>query len=91
MTTLFEEYQAQKEFNDNSHSMLDKLFYWSTDASGCEIAFTERNVIRVYHIAIDSYTSGVVVLYKYVDNKICGRLSLTCFLQNTKPYIEDSF
>lgn len=91
MTTLFEEYQAQKEFNDNSYSMLGKLFYWSTDAVGREIAFTERNVIRVYHIALEPYTSGVVVLYEYVGSKIGGNLSLTSFLQNTKPYIEDSF
>ena len=90
MTTLFEEYQAQKEHKDNTYSIIGKLFYWSTDLMGSEIPFSRTNLMRVRNIY--KFTSGALeVLYNYVDTGLQGDQESTYFLKNTKPYLEDSF
>jgi hypothetical protein len=90
MTTLFEEYQAQKKIKDGAYSIIGKLFYWCCEVDGSEIYFRNCNLMRVCDIKLT--TSGALeVLYNYVDTGLPGYQESTYFLKNTKPYIEDSF
>ena len=94
MTSIFLEYEEQRNTKIYGENLIGKQFYWHKNVYGDELEFSKLNVIKVTDITREySITQKIVIIVKYeyvYGGNTRSSISLDKFLEYTEPY-EDTF